>query len=140
MTTCEEYKEAGIEPSLINYFTFFGKGTCKNDCPMYSKCVLVDADGSARSYVKRIEKMTGRGVVITCPFILYDEGDELETIELRDVSLKQAKDEILKYYDELEGKVAYPSDVSLILRLDLELTMKAVEELISEGELGDEEK
>ena len=64
-----------------------------------------------------------------------------EIIIIRDIPYEQVKKEIDDYYFNLKvGEVAYPSDVSLILKLDLEQTMKAVDELIEEGRLGVEEE
>ena len=59
-----------------------------------------------------------------------------EIIVIRDIPYEQVKKEIAEYYESLkDGEAAYPSDVSLILKLDFEQTIKAVDELIEEGVL-----
>ena len=65
-----------------------------------------------------------------------EEEESSEIIEIRYIPYEQVKKELAEYYDNLkDGEVAYPSDVSFILKLDLEQTMKAVDELIKEGRM-----
>ncbi|MGQ9515510.1 MAG: ribbon-helix-helix domain-containing protein [Thermoproteota archaeon] len=59
---------------------------------------------------------------------------EMRVIELRDVSKDQAKKEILEYIKK--RKEAETFDIANDLRLDLNLTMKALKELWEEGRIG----
>ena len=59
-----------------------------------------------------------------------------EIIEIRDIPFEQAKKEIDEYCANLKDKeIVYSSEIMDILKLDLEQTVKAVEELIKEGKL-----
>jgi len=57
----------------------------------------------------------------------------MKIIELRDISKDQAEKEILKYIKE--RKEAETFDIANDLRLDLNLTMKALKELWEEGRI-----
>jgi len=54
-------------------------------------------------------------------------------IVLRRVGLTTAKREILDYLGR--RRQAYPSDIALGLRLDLDLTFRALQELLAEGKV-----
>jgi hypothetical protein len=81
--------------------------------------------------------------------ILKDKVDELETksesmpvsfriIEVKEVTVEEARGKILEYYKEHEGESIYPDDVADELGFDLKITMQAVKELIKEGKLKEE--
>ena len=59
-----------------------------------------------------------------------------EIIQIRDIPFEQAKKEIAEYCANLKDKeIIYPSDIVNTLKLDLEQTIKAVDELIKEGKI-----
>lgn len=57
----------------------------------------------------------------------------VEVIEVRNVSKRKAKKEILDYLKK--NRKAYPSDIADALRLDIDLVMVMVRELIQEGRI-----
>ena len=63
-----------------------------------------------------------------------EEIEEMKVIRIRNVSLKQAKKEILAYLKKCNS--AYVSDIADTLGIDIRLAFKAVEELQREGEVG----
>jgi hypothetical protein len=58
------------------------------------------------------------------------------TLELRDISRRQAKEEITEYFKKHHGKVIYPSDVSIELNISYLLVEEIIEELLDEGQIG----
>ena len=63
-----------------------------------------------------------------------EEIEEMKVIRIRDISLKQAKKEILAYLKQHNS--AYVGDIADTLGIDVRLAFKAVEELQREGEVG----
>jgi len=63
-----------------------------------------------------------------------EEIEEMKVIRIRNISLKQAKKEILAYLKQRNS--AYVSDIADTLGIDIQLAFKAVEELQREGEVG----
>lgn len=59
--------------------------------------------------------------------------DNMEIINLREISVEEAKREILQLLKNKD--LAYPSDVADELRLDLKTTIKAIKELWQEGKI-----
>lgn len=63
-----------------------------------------------------------------------EEIDEMKVIRIRNISLKQAKKEILAYLKKRNS--AYVSDIADTLGIDIQLAFKAAEELEREGVVG----
>ncbi len=88
---------------------------------------------------KKIEEIVRKGAYLGVSDFIRDaikeKLDSVEVIELREVSYKQAKKEIIEYFKS--HNEAYPSDAANELGIDLELTYKIVLELRKEGKLGD---
>ena len=63
-----------------------------------------------------------------------EEIEEMKVIRIRDISLKQAKKEILAYLKQHNS--AYVGDIADTLGIDVRLAFKAVEELQREGAVG----
>jgi len=63
-----------------------------------------------------------------------EEIEEMKVIRIRNISLKQAKKEILAYLKQRNS--AYVSDIADTLGIDIQVAFKAVEELQREGEVG----
>jgi len=63
-----------------------------------------------------------------------EEIEEIKVIRIRDISLKQAKKEILAYLKQHNS--AYVGDIADTLGIDVRLAFKAVEELQREGAVG----
>ena len=63
-----------------------------------------------------------------------EEIAEMKVIRIRNISLKQAKKEILAYLKQRNS--AYVSDIADTLGIDIRVAFKAVEELQREGEVG----
>ncbi|MFQ6129332.1 MAG: ribbon-helix-helix domain-containing protein [Candidatus Hadarchaeaceae archaeon] len=62
-----------------------------------------------------------------------EEIEEMKVIRIRNISLKQAKKEILAYLKQRNS--AYVSDIADTLGIDIRLAFKAVEGLQREGEV-----
>ncbi len=63
-----------------------------------------------------------------------EEIEEMKVIRIRDISLKQAKKEILAYLKQHNS--AYVSDIADTLGIDIRVAFKVVEELQREGVVG----
>jgi metal-responsive CopG/Arc/MetJ family transcriptional regulator len=63
-----------------------------------------------------------------------EETEEMKVIRIRDISLKQAKKEILTYLKKHNS--AYVGDIADTLGIDIRVAFKAVEELQREGAVG----
>ena len=102
------------------------------------KAKKIDTLVSNNDYFK-IKKIVNSGAFVdTKDFVrsaVRDKLQETEVIEIRDVSFKQAKKEILTYYQQ--HNKAYPSDVANSLGIDLQLAYQVVDELIKEGKIGE---
>ncbi len=59
--------------------------------------------------------------------------EAIKVIDIRDVSEEKAEKEIIEYLKENEK--AYPSDIADALRLDFDLVLEIVKELIKAGRL-----
>ena len=63
---------------------------------------------------------------------------ETEIISVREASVKEARNMIMKYLDEHQGAV-YPSDIADHYGLELETVFEAVKQLMAEGEVKEAE-
>ena len=72
---CEEWIEAGIDPSFLNYHLLFKKGVhaCEK-CPFNKECPVQIKDYDEK--IDKIEKITGKIVYLRCPIYLIDEFEE----------------------------------------------------------------
>lgn len=59
-----------------------------------------------------------------------------ESVEIRDISVEQAKHEIKAYFNDHHDESIYPSDLEVALRLDYTLIVQLVGQLEEEGEIG----
>ena len=84
-----------------------------------------------------IEKLVEEGFYMnTADFVRMAVREKLESIkviDVRNVERAQAKKEILNYAKE-NGR-AYPSDIADALRLDFDLVLDVIRELIKEGRI-----
>jgi hypothetical protein len=58
-----------------------------------------------------------------------------EILEIREVSKKQAKKEIRKFFKDHHGEQIYPSDIMEALAIDYDLVYEICEELEKSGEI-----
>lgn len=94
------------------------------------------------SVVKKIEELRGRlgyrsrnDVIREAIRRFIEEMEEAKVLYVKDVTLEQAKREIVEYLKR-HGS-AYVSEVAESLGVDIELAFKAVEELEKEGVVGE---
>ena len=94
------------------------------------------------SVVKKIEELRGRlgyrsrnAVIREAIRRFIEEMEEAKLLYVRDVTLKQAKREIIEYLKR-HGSV-YVSEMAESLGVNIELAFKAVEELEKEGVVGE---
>ena len=66
--------------------------------------------------------------------ILIVEDDE-EIVEARDISVEQAKREILELFEQRNGKNVYYGDAAEALHLSISTVMQAFEELRNEDQI-----
>lgn len=91
--------------------------------------------------IKRVDKMRAKlgyrsrnEVIRESVRHFLEEIEEMKVIRIRNISLKQAKKEILAYLKQRNS--AYVGDIADTLGIDVQLAFKAVEELQREGEVG----
>ncbi len=62
--------------------------------------------------------------------------EDVKSIEIRDISLERAKDEIALYFREHDGEEIGYDELFENLHIDLRLIIQACEELEAEGKIG----
>jgi DNA-binding MarR family transcriptional regulator len=67
--------------------------------------------------------------------IIEDPLSEISIIDIREITIKEAKKIILEFYESHDTQSIYPSEVADELGLDLETTAKAIDELLKEEKL-----
>jgi hypothetical protein len=71
--SCSEHDEAGIEPSLLNRFTYGGGDwCCGTACPIRNYCPFAAPNAVREAAEAEIEQLVHKGVLFRCPVRLYD--------------------------------------------------------------------
>ncbi|MDA2912523.1 ribbon-helix-helix domain-containing protein [Acidobacteriia bacterium AH_259_A11_L15] len=87
--------------------------------------------------IEEIERLVDKGFYMnTADFVrqaIREKLQAVEVIELRNVSKKKAKQEILDYLKK--NRKCYPSDIADALRLDIGLVISIVKDLVKEGRI-----
>ena len=93
------------------------------------------ADHSEIAYlVKQIERLQNRVSELEKIHGNGEIGEDVEVIELREISRVQAKEEITKYFKD--GNYHDIGEIADKLRLDIQLVFEISNELIEEGVIG----
>ncbi len=86
---------------------------------------------------KRIQELVDEGMYTSVSEFIRDavreKLEDIEVMDLRDISHKEAKKEILNYIKS-KGR-AWTSEIADDLRLDLEIVVKVLNELSNEGKI-----
>ena len=86
---------------------------------------------------KRIQELVDAGLYTSVSEFIRDSVreklEDIEVMDLRDVSYKEARKEILNYIKS-KGR-AWTSEIADDLRLDLEIVVKVLNELSNEGKI-----
>lgn len=86
---------------------------------------------------KRIQELVDEGMYTSVSEFIRDavreKLEDIEVMDLRDISYKEAKKEILNYIKS-KGR-AWTSEIADDLRLDLEIVVKVLNELSNEGKI-----
>ena len=87
--------------------------------------------------IREIDKLVEEGLFLNRSDFLRTAAramlSNMEIINLRDISIDEAKREILEYLKRKD--IAYPSDIADELKLDLKTTVQAIKELWQEGKI-----
>ncbi|MGD2247038.1 MAG: hypothetical protein PVF58_01430 [Candidatus Methanofastidiosia archaeon] len=67
--------------------------------------------------------------------IIEDPLSEINIIDIREITIEEAKKIILEFYESHDTQSIYPSEVADELGLDLKTTAKAIDELLKEEKL-----
>lgn len=104
----------------------------------YTYCDKMSAQISSklpRKYLSEIESMVKEGYYLNASdFVreaVREKLEEIKEIRLREVPLKEAKEEIFHYLEQ--NPDSYPYDIANELRLELSLVHEALIELRKEG-------
>lgn len=85
--------------------------------------------------VEEIEKLVEEGFYMNVADLVRmavrEKLEAIKVIDVRDVEKEKAKKEIIGYLKE--NQKAYPSDIADALRLDFDLVIEIVKELVKEG-------
>ena len=85
--------------------------------------------------LEEIEKLVEEGFYMnTADFVrtaIREKLEAVKVIDVRDVGYEKAKKEIIEYLKN--NKKSYPSEVADALRLDFDLVLSIIKELIKEG-------
>lgn len=97
----------------------------------------VSAKLSPMDYM-RVKELEKKGYALNvAEFVRHAVHEKLDevyrSVEIRNISGKQAKSEIKKYFDD--HKIAYPSDIAMDLQLDYEFVLEMMNDLKEEGKI-----
>lgn len=67
--------------------------------------------------------------------IVEDPFSEVNIVDVREITIEEAKKIILEYYESHDTQSIYPSEIADRLNLDLKTTVKAIDELLKEEKL-----
>ncbi|MGC1120834.1 MAG: hypothetical protein WBA22_07045 [Candidatus Methanofastidiosia archaeon] len=67
--------------------------------------------------------------------IVEDPFSEINVVDVREITIEEAKKIILEYYESHDTQSIYPSEIADRLNLDLKTTVKAIDELLKEEKL-----
>lgn len=87
---------------------------------------LISETDSLKKEVKRLKEITNRLENA------MNNSMNIKVIDVEDIPFEEAKKKIYEYYKTHENEAAYPDEIADELRLDLKVTIKAVDELLKE--------